>query len=157
MIDRRKRSPWGMVQAVAAVVALSVSLAAGVYTRVTSDVMSDVNALASSERLIRAELISNAVDALEKKFDLKVAGLDGNLKEIEDAVTEIELSIAVIQQQQIEDKEVRKLVNAVNTQLAELRGDIKVLNQRSVSVEQIADQLGSLSNQVSDINEKLKK
>lgn len=146
-----------MIQAVAAVVALAVSLSVGVYSRVVADVMLEVNNLAASERLSREQLVGTAVERLENKFELKISRLDGTLEGVEDAITSIEKDIAVIQQQQIEDKEVRKLVNAVNAQLAQLQGDIKVLNQRTVSVEHIATQLGALSNQVSAINEKLKK
>ncbi|CAL9966851.1 hypothetical protein VPHD249_0126 [Vibrio phage D249] len=157
MADRRKGSPWGMIQAIAASLALAVSLSVGVYTRVITDVMSEVDTLASSERLKRERLIQDAVNSLENKFELRVAALDGTLEDVEDAIGDIERDIAVIQQQQIADAEVRKLVNDVTSQLGELKGDLKVLTERSVSVDSIASQLGSLSHQMSTINKKLNK
>ncbi|QZI88193.1 hypothetical protein SIPHO035v1_p0102 [Vibrio phage 234P7B] len=119
--------------------------------------MSEVDTLASSERLKRERLIQDAVNSLENKFELRVAALDGTLEDVEDAIGDIERDIAVIQQQQIADAEVRKLVNDVTSQLGELKGDLKVLTERSVSVDSIASQLGSLSHQMSTINKKLNK
>ncbi|CAL9980394.1 hypothetical protein VPHD51_0125 [Vibrio phage D51] len=157
MVDRRAKSPWGMVQAIAAVIALSFSLSVGVYTKVVSDVMSEVGALASEERLTRERLISTAVSALEKEVDIKIAKVSGDLDGLEDVISDIELEIAVIQGQQIADEEVRKLVHQVNESLFILKGDVKALKENSVDVQGIASQLGALSNKISAIQSKLEK
>lgn len=155
MVDRRAKSPWGMIQAIAAVVALSFSLSVGVYTKVVSDVMSEVGALASEERLTRERLIRTAVTTLEKKVDIKLAKVSGDLDGLEDVINDIELEIAVIQGQQIADEEVRKLVHQVNESLFVLKGDVKALKENSVDVQGIASQLGALSSKISAIQSKL--
>tara|TARA_Y100001960_G_scaffold334111_1_gene445145 strand:- start:22645 stop:23118 length:474 start_codon:yes stop_codon:yes gene_type:complete len=155
MVDRRAKSPWGMIQAIAAVVALSFSLSVGVYTKVVSDVMSEVGALASEERLTRERLIRTAVTTLEKKVDIKIAKVSGDLDGLEDVINDIELEIAVIQGQQIADEEVRKLVHQVNESLFVLKGDVKALKENSVDVQGIASQLGALSSKISAIQSKL--
>lgn len=155
MADRRAKNPWGMIQAVAAVVALCFSMSMGVYTKVVSDVMSEVSTMASEERLNRERLIQTAVLTLEKKVEIKIAKVSGDLDGLEDVINDIELEIAVIQGQQIADEEVRKLVHQVNESLFVLKGDVKALKENSVDVQGIASQLGALSNQISTIQSKL--
>lgn len=155
MADRRKGNPWGMVQAITAAIGLMITLGISIYTKVESDVMSQVNTLASTERLNREKIVTAAVEKLEASLLLKIDRVSGDLQGLEDAIHDIETDIAIIQGQQIADAEVRKLVQQVNNTLIELKGDVKTLKEKSAGVDDIAVQLGVLSSQITTIQKKL--
>lgn len=155
MPDRRKNSPWAMIQAITATVALAVSLSVGVYTKVVSDVMAEVSTLMSKEHLVKEKAIAIAVEKLEHSLLLKIDRVSGDLQSLEDAINDIETDIAIIQGQQIADAEVRKLVRQVNDTLIALKGDVRSLKEKSAGVDDIAIQIGVLSNQISTIQKKL--
>lgn len=155
MSDRRTGSPWGMIQAIAASLALAVSVSVGVYTRVITDVMAEVNIIASDEGLKREKIVRGAIDQLETSLLLKIEKVSGEMDGLDEAIQSIETDIALIKGQQIADAEVRKLVRQVSDTLIELKGDVKSLKEKSAEVSDIATQLNVLSAQVASIQERL--
>lgn len=146
----------GWAQGIAAIVSTAALVGTIVYNVAAQSFKDQLEIRIAQHVLQEKEVDARFKEDLREMVLRETSLVRGDIDLINAQLTKLEQQVLILEQKQLIDDEINKLVKDVSNTLNELKGDVRVLREKSTDMDNISRKIDSLSNQVAVINEKVR-